>query len=192
MKKKILAVVIATLVLFLWNAISWMALPFHSQSLSTLPDRVVKFTELSSIRLEEGVYHYPGLPEDNSPEAMQRLHQKLKDGPQIPLMVFKPGPSELFNPVDFLVSLLLNLGTAGVVFIILKALKPSGLKQTITHCAMLGLLIAVMSDLALMNWYRLPWSFVWPSIADHVVGLVMAGWILHILHLRKVSKADYV
>lgn len=185
MKRKILAIIAATVLLFIWNAISWMALPFHSQSLSTLPDQVIKFTELSSVQLQEGVYHYPGLPEDNSPEDMQRLQQQLKDGPRIPLMVFKPGSSELFNLIDFLISLLLNLITAGIVFIILLALKLPGLKQVLAHCALLGILIAAMSDLALMNWYQLPWSFVWPAITDHVVGLVLAGWILHITYLKK-------
>ncbi|WP_370088628.1 hypothetical protein [Ekhidna sp.] len=185
MRQKILAVLAATILLFIWNAVSWMALPFHSQSLNTLPDQVVKFTELSSIQLEEGVYHYPGLPENSSPEAIKSLQQKLKDGPRVPLMVFKPGPSELFNPNDFLVSLLLNLSTVSVVLIILISTKSSGLKQTLANSALLGVLITVMSDLALMNWYQLPWSFVWPAIADHVVGLVLAGWILHIICLKK-------
>lgn len=185
MKRKTLAILAATFLLFIWNAISWMALPFHSQSLNTLPDQVVKFTELSSIKLEEGVYHYPGLPEDSRPETMEGLQQKLQNGPRIPLMVFKPGPSELFNPNDFLLSLLLNLSTVGVVLIILISLKSSGLKQTLALCVLLAVLIASMSDLALMNWYRLPWSFVWPGLLDHVIGLILAGWILHIVYLKK-------
>ncbi|MEQ8907292.1 hypothetical protein [Ekhidna sp.] len=190
MKRKILAITAATLLLFIWNAVSWMALPFHSQSLNTLPDQVVKFKELSSIQLEEGVYHYPGLPDDDSPEAIMRLQQKLNEGPRIPLMVYKPGPSPLLNPTDFLVSLLLNLVTVGVVFGILLSLKPHSLKQTIGSCVLLGFLIAVMSDLTLMNWYRLPWSFVWPGIIDHVVGLVLAGWILRITYLKKYYEKN--
>jgi len=184
-KKLIIPVITATFALFVWNAISWMALPFHDQSLKTLPDQVVKFTELSSTKLEEGVYHYPGLPEGNTAESIQALQDKLATGPRIPLMVYEPGSSTLFNPADFLVSLLLNLMTVTALLILLGSIKVHGLRHVIAICALAGVLIATMSDLSLMNWYRLPWSFVWPGIADHVVGLVLAGWILHIIYLKK-------
>jgi len=184
-KKLIIAAIAATFALFIWNALSWMVLPFHSESLKTLPDQVVKFTELSSVKLEDGVYHYPGLPEDDSEESLREIEEKLATGPRIPLMVYKPGPSQLFNAGDFLVSLFLNFITVLMLFILLLSMKTLSLKRTVGICMLTGVLIAAMSDMALMNWYHLPWSFVWPGIADHMVGLVLAGCILHIIYFKK-------
>ncbi|GEM_PF-4753532 len=41
MKKKITTLTIGTLILFVWNAVSWMVLPFHSNSLKNIPESVV-------------------------------------------------------------------------------------------------------------------------------------------------------
>jgi hypothetical protein len=187
MKRKTIAIVLATLALFAWNAISWMGLPFHGQSLQPLPDAVVEFTKLSSVRLEDGVYHYPGFPEDNSPESLQKLEQKLATGPRIPLMVYKSGPSQLFNPTDFLQSLLINLFTVGALYLLLAQVKPQDLRATLLACLLAAMLTGFASDLALMNWYKLSLEFVIPNMADHIIGFCLAGIILFSVFFKRLT-----
>ncbi|WP_347924322.1 hypothetical protein [Pontimicrobium sp. SW4] len=40
-KKVLVSVILGTLLLFLWNVISWMALPFHTKTLKTIPESVI-------------------------------------------------------------------------------------------------------------------------------------------------------
>ena len=66
--KNALTLLVATVVLFVWNAISWMALPFHSNSLKNMPDGALA-ENITELMPESGIYHYPGLPEDGRSEA---------------------------------------------------------------------------------------------------------------------------
>lgn len=188
MKRKMIAIGLATLTLFMWNAISWMVLPFHGRSLQTLPDAVVEFTTLSSKHLKSGVYHYPGTPEDNTPESLNNLEQKLASGPRIPLMVYHPGGSKLFNPSDFIASLALNLITVLVIFSLLKFLPKPSLMAVLKVSFILAVLVSSCSDLLLMNWYKLPLAFTIPNMLDHLIGITLAGIIIYLLHSKALVQ----
>ena len=101
-KTILISAIIGTLTLFIWNAISWMVLPFHSNTLKNIPEQALNTDLLKQNLQQDGVYHYPGLPENNSPEEWEMIKEKVKRGPRITLMVYKSGETSLFSPQSFL------------------------------------------------------------------------------------------
>ena len=113
MKKHILAVLLGTVVLIIWSAISWMGLPFHTQQLNTLPESAATALKQEATSMESNIYHYPGLEDPD-------LAQKVAEGPRIPLMVYVAEGTSLFDPMDFLKRLFFNLVTALLIFLVLQ------------------------------------------------------------------------
>lgn len=179
---KIIAIIIATLALFFWNAASWMALPFHNQSLKTLPDQVLKFSEISTFKLEEGVYHYPGIPQDNSNESLKKIKEKLNDGPRIPIMVYRSGPTSLFDPMDFFVSFLSNLFVVVCVFLLMASQNTYTWTSVIINGILIGVIVSTAAEISKMNWFDLPWSFTLPYILDHLIGILIISVVYKTLY----------
>ena len=72
-KRAIISVAIGTIVLFIWGMVSWMVLPFHGNSLNAIPDGALDTQEMKNLMPESGVYHFPGMPEDNTEAAMKEV-----------------------------------------------------------------------------------------------------------------------
>lgn len=160
------------MLLFAWNAFSWMVLPFHGNSLQTLPEEALLPSHHSALALSEGIYHYPGPDTPN-------LEKKLARGPRIPFMVYIPGATTLFDPAVFLLNLCFNLATAGILLWVLQRQKDHSFFQVLVTCGAIGSIIALMSDLPLMNWYQLPLGYTLVHVADHLVGMLLCGLLLY-------------
>ncbi len=171
MKKKIISAVLGALILFIWNAISWMALPFHGQSLKSIPEGAIDMELLRSTLEEDGIYHYPGLDAED-------MAAKLATGPRIPFMVYKQGPTSAFDPMSFLGNLLLNLLSATVIILVLSKVTKGSKSDIIMACLLMGVLVGVTSDLPQMNWYMHPFSYAATNIMDHIIGFGLLGLFL--------------
>ncbi|MEM6725756.1 MAG: hypothetical protein AAF598_17075, partial [Bacteroidota bacterium] len=79
--RHLISIVLGTIVLFVWNAISWMALPFHNKALTNIPETALQLETMKTQMPESGVYHYPGVPANFSEEAMAEVEQQLANGP---------------------------------------------------------------------------------------------------------------
>lgn len=171
MKRKFTAIVLGALVLFVWNAISWMVLPFHGSSIQTLPEEVVESIESMSSALESGVYHYPGL---NDPEMMS----KTASGPRVPLMSFQSGPTDPMDTGLFLTGLLYNFITSFLLLQILLFARVQSWKSAANISLTVGLVIVFLRDLPEMNWYLFPLKFTIINAIDHVIMVVLAGLVI--------------
>lgn len=166
-----LAVLVAAIALFSWNAISWMVFPFHGQQLRTLPDDVMESIKTQSSDLTSGVYHYPGLDDPH-------IAKKSMEGPRIPLMVYKAEGTAIFNPFDFIKSLFFNLVSAGLLFVVLTKIASKTTKNVLIVSAVMGLLIGFMADLPKTSWHHFPTSYAMVFMVDYVIGFLLAGWVL--------------
>ena len=88
MKRKIVCLIAGTLILFVWNAISWLVLPFHSNTLNSIPDNVINTVLFKELLIKDGVYHYPGFPKEATPIALSEMEKIIETGPRITLMVY--------------------------------------------------------------------------------------------------------
>ncbi|SHG71165.1 hypothetical protein [Flagellimonas flava] len=187
MKKTIITLVLGTFLLFIWNAVSWMVLPFHSQTLNSLPENVLDVEALKQSDLKSGVYHYPGFPDSQSPKAMATMEQLLQSQPRIPFMVVKKEPTLLFDPVQFFWSLMINLVTVTLAYFLIKKLSPKNPKSIFLYALALGGIVALISDLSLMNWYFFPLDYTLVNLMDRIVSFGLLGVLFGIYTFKNTS-----
>ncbi len=174
-KKAIISIIIGTIILFIWSAVSWMVLPLHGNSLKNIPEQAMEMDKLKNLMPESGVYHYPGMPEGNSEEEMKAVEDYLAVGPRITLMVYKNGPTKFFDPKDFIFSLILNFLTAFLTFFVISKLGSKDLKSILLATMAIALLVIVIADLSLMNWFMFPWDYTFANILDRIVAFGLLG-----------------
>lgn len=175
MKRKIITLVLGTLILFIWNAVSWMALPFHSNALHTIPDSAIESETLKSVLQTDGIYHYPGFPEGESTESLEAIEQKLNEGPRITFMAYKAGSTELFDPKNFILNLLFNFLTVLLLLFLIEKQTDKTVKQVLISTLAIGLLIGFASDFPQMNWFMFPLEYTLPNVLDYLIAFTLIG-----------------
>ncbi len=176
MKNRIIvSIILGTFLLFIWNALSWMVLPFHSNSLSNIPDSAIDMSHLQNTLLKDGVYHYPGLPDTSSPESLDKIESKLKAGPRITLMVYKKGSTNFFEPSQFLWSGVINLLTVITLLFTLIKTKHHQLKPILIFCMLIALLLILINDFGQMNWHLFPLDYTLANVVDRLVSFGLLG-----------------
>jgi hypothetical protein len=175
MKRKIISLIIGTLILFIWNAISWMVLPFHSNTLNSIPDNALNTELLQEHLLKDGVYHYPGFPKEDTPQALSVMEKGIETGPRITLMVFKRGKTELFSMLSFLGSVAFNFVTVLLLYFLIQISRVQTTKSILLMTLFVALIISFASDLAQMNWYLFPLDYTILNILDHLIPFLLIG-----------------
>ena len=175
MKRTVLTIIFGTLILFIWNAVSWMVLPFHAQSMKSIPEAAISTDDLKSNMPEDGVYHYPGLPENETEAAYKEIEEKLAAGPRITMMVYKSGSTPFFNPMNFIWLLIMNIVTVILLLGIVKRLSNHSLRNIMWTTIAVGIVISLLSDLQLMNWFMFPLDYTLANILDYMVMMTLLG-----------------
>lgn len=175
MKRKIVSLIAGTLILFIWNAISWMVLPFHSNTLNSIPDNAINTELLKEHLAKDGVYHYPGFPTEDTPQALKEMEKRIETGPRITLMVFKRGRTELFSMLSFLGSIAINFVTVLLLYSLIQLSRVQTAKTILLMTFFVALIIGFASDLAQMNWYLFPLDYTILNMADHLIPLLSVG-----------------
>ena len=176
MKKVVISIVCGAVILFVWNAISWMVIPLHSNSLQNLPQGAIDTNILQNIP-HPGVFHSPGLPEQDTPEAWQQLIEKSQRGPVVSLMVVLPKGVDPLSPQKFLSSLLLNIFMVVIAIALIKLAGIESYKKRLAFFIMLSLLIATV-HLSQMIWFGFPLYYTFANIIDPVVSWTLVGLVL--------------
>lgn len=176
--KKIFICLIGAIILFAWNAISWMGLPFHANSLKTIPDQAINFSLLQEELPEDGIYHYPGLDTKD-------MATRLANGPRIPFMVYIKGKTSVFDPSSFAKNFLFNLISATLLFILIGKLSNHSLSSILTSSLVIGLIVGFASDFPQMNWYMHPFSYTLINVFDYLIGFLLLGFFFSRFAFKK-------
>lgn len=175
MNRKIVSLIIGTLILFIWNALSWMVLPFHSNTLNSIPDNAINTELLKEHLTKDGVYHYPGFPKDGTQQAFNDMESRIETGPRITLMVYKHGKTELFSMSSFLGSMGINFVTVLLLYSLIQLSRVQTTKAIMLMSLFAALIIGFTSDLAQMNWYLFPLSYTLLNMTDHLIPFLLIG-----------------
>lgn len=168
---------VGAIILFVWNAISWMALPFHNDSLKTIPEAAIDFQGMQAQLQEDGIYHYPSFDTES-------MSEKLASGPRIPFLVYIDGPTEIFDPAVFAKSFIMNLVSSILLFTLLAKMSDTSRSNIIAMSLVAGLLIGFVSDLPQMNWYMFPLSYTLINVFDHIIGFSLMGIFFSFFRLK--------
>lgn len=182
MVRMIIAAVVGGLIVMVWGAVSWMALPFHNMSLNTLPGGVVEVEALLTGIPEQGVYHYPGFPhhEDGSPvtvEEMETAFERMRRGPVVSLMIVHPHGTEPFPMENFVIGTAVNILGAGI----LAALVGRARRGGASWASAMGIVFAFAAFAVCAAvlpgwlWWGYPWLFGLLEVTDVIIAWLLAG-----------------
>lgn len=176
MKKVLLAGLAGGIVVFLWSAVSWMALPFHAASLRNVPTPQAEVEGFLSGLGESGVYHYPGMPP--SSDQMPEFAERMRRGPRVTMMVYRAEGAEPFPPMNFAINLLAGIASAVIAAALLAAAGIAGYGRRVVFVASLGLFVTLTHIVPAWVWWSYPPSFAVAEVVDALAAWALAGLVI--------------
>ncbi len=175
----VFAGVLAAVVYFLWWFVSWTVLPWHDWTIRPMSaeDQATVSRLLEKRVGVSGVFYFPDMPRDPADvKAVEHWKQQHRTGPVGTLMFHREGWEPMSGSM-FLVSGGFNL----IVGLLLAWLV--WLTRHVTHdywqragvCVLVGVVIAVATDLMWWNWMFHPLDYAVVNAIDHVVAATLMG-----------------
>jgi hypothetical protein len=186
MKKVLLPGILGGLLVFVWSAISHMALPIGSMGLKTIPNNEGPVLEAMKNSIQEpGLYFMPGhdMSRGPTPEEMR----KYEMGPTAFLVYHPTGekamsPGQLIRQAFF--DILCGLIAAFIISTTVASLTTRGLMVML-----MGLFSWLAISVPYWNWYRFPAAFTIGEGLDSLIGWLLAGFLIAWMIQRVEKKA---
>jgi hypothetical protein len=170
--------------MFVWGALSHMALGLGEAGIRQFADDAPVAAALQANIKEAGFYFFPGMEErpgmtkEQKAEAQKKWGEKYAAGPR-GILIYHPDGQQPISPKQ----LLLQLGS-GVIASLVLALALSqfgGLRSyacRVGTVTMLGVLPFLMVDFPYWNWYGFPTTYTAAQFVDRLVSFLVAALIL--------------
>ena len=181
MGRRLLAAIAGGIVVFVWSAVSHMALGLGSAGIRTLPNEERMAQAIRGVVTEPGLYFFPGMDPSRkmTPEEERAWTERYRRGPS-GLMIVQPGGREPMEPTQFVVELLADILAAGVAAFILAGLGG----PLLARAGAVGLLgVFEWADLSVSywNWYKFPTLYTGAALVEQVVGWTLAGLVMALM-----------
>lgn len=173
MKVLIKGALIGGLVAFMWMNFSWMVLPWHFMTISTLPNDAPIAESLKNNVTESGLYILPWTS-NKTEEAMAEVNQKMENGPYAYMVVYPDGFKKNTTKM-MLFGLLFNIVIAFILTYLLTKTKGLSYIQKVGFvkmAAVAGALVVVMPNLI---WWQFPLAYTLVTIVDTAFTWGFAG-----------------
>jgi len=181
MGRRLLAAIAGGIVVFVWSAVSHMALGLGSAGIRTLPNEERMAQAIRGVVTEPGLYFFPGMDPSRkmTPEEERAWTERYRRGPS-GLMVVQPGGRDPMEPTQFVVELLADILAAGVAAFLLAGLGG----PLLARAGAVGLLgVFEWADLSVSywNWYKFPTLYTGAALVEQVVGWTLAGLVMALM-----------
>ncbi len=183
MKSLALGGVLGGLVLFVWGAISWMALPWHTMTFEKFKDESSVAQAISANAGHSGIYLLPNPHKQDSSlsEAQRKAAEedgmkRMMEGPFMFASVSPHGSGSM--------STMMGIGLATQILAALMAtwlvLQTSGLTcwGRVGFLVMLGLTAGVITNLQHWNWWNFSTAYTAVCFGDLLIGWFLAGLVI--------------
>ncbi len=184
MNNKFVIAILAALVAFIWSWISWMALPFHNQSLNKFQNEDVVSLALKSNAPKSGIFILPfcnkddkDLSKEEKQAAMDTHMTKVKEGPYAFVSIMPDG-------IEFDMGKAMAIGFLKdviVAFLLIWLLsKTSGLSfiGKVGFVKIAALSGAIVSILPNWIWWGFPTDFIVLALIDVAIAWGLAGCVI--------------
>ncbi len=192
MKRIVIATVVGGLVLFMWNAVSWMVLGLHDDAMSGFGDEAAVLPMLKSAAPEAGAYFFPAPPDTMDPasDAWKAFEAQHEAGP-VGLMFIHPDGRSVMPPSTFVIGFVTCVLGALIAAVLLWFAAPQlpGYVGRAVFVASLGVLIALMADLTYMNWLYFTMEHTIVMVIDQLAGWILAGLAMAAIIKSKAASA---
>lgn len=179
MKQFVIATLVGALIVFILQAMSWMVLPIHQDSLRYTPMQDSLLSAMSSLP-GEGVYSlpYPDPAKADDPAEQKKFEESMTTRPWA-LVQYHPTGQDMTGGT-IARGFLFNLLGVGLVVWLLGLAQSQLPTFTSRFLAVLafGAFIVLQSDLMTWNWMGTPWNYLKGEILDHLLGWAVCGvWL---------------
>lgn len=170
-KSLALGTLLGAVFLFIWMAISWMALPWHCATLGTFTHEESVAAVVMSNTTSSGVYV---LPNCHSHETQESGIEAMKKGPILFAAVQRDGYN-VESPKPYVISFIIYLiGAFLVTLMVLKARLPS-YGSRVGFIIIFGIAAGALATFPNWNWWGFSTGYTLVSFFDFVIGLTLAG-----------------
>ncbi|MCB1186612.1 hypothetical protein KDL29_05525 [bacterium] len=183
----IIAGALAGLVIFIWLTISWMALPFHGESLSGIKHDAQIDALLIQHGAKDGLNYYPSYEGMEQGEYMELA----KSVPNIGIMSFSAGGFDMSNPWAYIRGLL-GCIVAGILVAIFVSVLPAGSSRAgrILFCTLFGAAAFFCTQWVDGGFYHFPMRHTVLQLMDSMVSWTLAGVVLAFMVRPQGAAAD--
>lgn len=177
MKNVVIGSLVAAVIVFAFQAMSWMVLPIHENSLKYTTQQDAILSALESLP-EDGVYAVPNLPPGSTQEQHTAFEQNMIGKPSAIVTYRKSYGGMMTSQLvyGFILDLIAALTLAYVMWTAREKLPGFGSRLALA-IAFAGFTI-VQTSLMMANWWATPWHYLSGEITDHVIGWLLGGaWL---------------
>ena len=157
--------------IFVWGAISHMALPLGEVGIQTLPDDSAITTFLKDKIKSPGLYLYPG------EKDMSKMEQILKERPR-GLLTYTPAGTPFSMGASLGVQCLIDILVGLLLAYLLSKAALPGLGEKLLFSVMLILFATTFYLAPYCNWYGFPIAFVLANTIDGIISGVIGALVV--------------
>jgi hypothetical protein len=184
MGRVVIASFVGGIVCFIWGALSWMVLDWHSSAFQSFDNEALVAKTLASSAPEPGVYLLPNIMRHESGRnatleskaAAQKAIAEMQAGPYAYAIV-RPGAKKQAFAMDltFLWAFLRSLGACFVVALMVRQTKRLDYIQKVGFCVLCGIFAGLVTDVPMLVWFEAPLRYTLINMADHLCEWFLAG-----------------
>jgi len=185
--RTLIAGALGGLVVFIWLSISWMALPFHGESLNGIQHNAQLDAMLIQLGAKDGLNYYP------SYEGMelQEYSALAKSVPNIGIMSYHRDGFDMDNPMAYIRGLL-GCIIAGILVATLLGVLPAGSSMAgrILFCTLFGAAAFFCTQWVSGGFFHFPMRHTMLELMDGVISWTLAGVVMAFILRRAPFARD--
>lgn len=170
----VLGAIIGGIIAFVWEGISWMALPWHCKSFKKIRNEEFVGWVVKENARKDGIYIIPNMSCDRDEAGTAKWKAAAERGPYIFASVATKGITT--NMTGSLVTaFVMNVALAGLItFLVCQAV---GLAYwgKVGLVTIIGLIAGVAGNIPMWNWFAFPANFTLINLADTIITWFFAG-----------------
>ncbi len=178
MKRLVLGIVIAAIVLYLWGFLVWGLGPYRTVIWKKPADEAAARKVLKAQFPENGTYYVPSFGQE------QAVVEEFKQGPVAMVHILAVGGRPLADPSIMIGGFVLNLVALALIALILQRVASAmpNYGQRVGFVALIGLTAALLCDGGDAVWWQIPWSWkLYQAGYDFsfwlIAGLILARFV---------------
>lgn len=165
---------VGAIILFVFQALSWMMLNIHQDSFKYTPAQDEIMAMLNDQNLEEGLYYMPGVDKSvTTPEEEQAFHESNAGKPWVMLTYHEKMDMSMASNMGF--GFLLSFLICLVISLVLVNVQADGFGVRMFFVLAMASLVVLGGPLTEANWFKTPNHYLSGQLLDVILGYGLAG-----------------